>query len=59
MTSTKLLLTYKEAADMLGVSRRTVADWVNAGALRTVNPNGRDYIPASSVDEMLAGEVAR
>ncbi|WP_366078353.1 helix-turn-helix domain-containing protein [Halomonas sp. OfavH-34-E] len=33
----KVLLTYNEAAEMLGVSHWTVRRWANQGALRTVS----------------------
>lgn len=45
----KLLLNYTEAGELLGVNRRTVEQWVKAGALRTVSPNGRPFIPRAAI----------
>lgn len=46
-----------EVATMLGVSRRTVYNWMAAGKLRSVRVFGRRLIPAEEVQQLLGGET--
>lgn len=41
-------------AQIFGVSRRTVSDWVRRGKLPTINPGGVARIPARAVEQLLA-----
>lgn len=41
-------------AQIFGVSRRTISDWVRSGKLPTVNPGGVARIPARAVEQLLA-----
>lgn len=45
-----------EAAEVLGVSRRTVWRWVTSGRVRYLRPNdvGPYRIPAAEIDRLLA-----
>lgn len=41
-------------AQIFGVSRRTVSDWVRQGKLPSINPGGVARIPARAVERLLA-----
>lgn len=41
-------------AQIFGVSRRTVSDWVRRGKLPSINPGGVARIPARAIDRLLA-----
>lgn len=41
-------------AELFGVSRRTISDWVRAGKLPSINPGGVARIPARAVERLLA-----
>lgn len=41
-------------AQIFGVSRRTVSDWVRRGKLPSINPGGAARIPARDVERLLA-----
>jgi len=41
-------------AQIFGVSRRTISDWVRNGKLASINPGGVARIPAREVDRLLA-----
>ena len=41
-------------ANIFGVSRRTVSDWVRRGKLSSINPGGVARIPAREVERLLA-----
>lgn len=49
-----------EAAEVLGVSRRTVWRWVIGGRVRYLRPNdvGPYRIPAAEIDRLLAEKQA-
>jgi len=54
---TNMLLTPKEAAKMLGVSRCTIYRWLKRGWLIKIYlPNGCIRIPQGSIDVVLAGK---
>lgn len=49
------LLTAKEAADLLRVSRGTVTRWVRLGQLQAVRlPSGGIRIPRAEIDRILS-----
>ena len=51
------LLTPKEAAKVLGVSRCTIYRWLGRNWLvKVVLPNGTIRIPRTSIDTVLAGK---
>jgi excisionase family DNA binding protein len=41
-------------AQLFGVSRRTISDWVRSGKLESINPGGVARIPAREVERLLA-----
>ncbi len=41
-------------AQLFGVSRRTISDWVRSGKLISINPGGVARIPAREVERLLA-----
>jgi excisionase family DNA binding protein len=51
------LLTVKEVAEILGISRRTVYNWIDCGVIRAVKVNDTDKsavrIPLSEVERIL------
>lgn len=54
------LLTYSQAAGLLGVSDRTIRRWVRAGALRPVSwAGGRPRLVADELQAMLGRQEGR
>jgi excisionase family DNA binding protein len=53
----KELLTVKEVAEMLQVSRRTVYNWIDEGVIRAVKVNDKDKsavrIPSSEIGRII------
>ncbi len=48
------MLTPKEASKLLGISRRTLRDWVRKGIIRAVYlPTGRIRIPESEIQRII------
>ena len=41
-------------AQLFGVSRRTISDWVRSGKLTSINPGGVARIPTREVERLLA-----
>lgn len=41
-------------AQLFGVSRRTVYEWVRSGRLPSLNPGGVARIPADAIQQLLA-----
>ncbi len=50
----KLLLSYREAASLLGVSVRTLARLIEGGEIRTVRVHASPRIARSEVDRYIA-----
>lgn len=44
----------RRVAQLFGVSRRTISDWVRSGKLASINPGGVARIPAREVERLLA-----
>lgn len=58
-TTTKEALTTREAADVLGVSMRTVQLWVESGILPAwKTPGGHRRIPADAVEQVASSQRA-
>ena len=51
---TKLLLTVREAADMLGIGRSKTYELINRGALRSVQIDGCRRVPAQALEEYVS-----
>lgn len=50
----KLLLTVRETADVLGISRSKVYELINRRELRSVHIDGCRRIPAAAVEDYVA-----
>lgn len=48
----------KDAAAVLGLSRATIYNMINAGTLRKVKIGRRSVIPATDILALMPGEVA-
>jgi excisionase family DNA binding protein len=54
-----LALSVPEAAELAGVSPRTIYRGIEAGTIPTVRltPNGRVFIPRKSLERLLSGDL--
>ena len=61
MSEQPLALTVPEAAQLAGVSSRTIYRGIAAGAIPTVTlvPGGRKFVPRKAMEAMLSGEPLR
>ncbi len=50
----KLLLKTEEAAEMLGLSKRTMYDLLMSGAVRSVKIRGSRRVPSAALEEYVA-----
>lgn len=48
----------REVADQLGVSEKTIYNWIDAGQLRAVKIGRLVRIPAEAVVELLEGDAS-
>jgi len=56
MVKRERMLRSGEVAEMLGVSRHTVAKWIREGRIKAITlPSGRYRIPESEVRKILEG----
>jgi excisionase family DNA binding protein len=51
----RLAFSQQETANKLGVSLKTVANWIASGNLHAVKIGGRVLIPAAAIDDLLSG----
>ena len=56
MTDGRLLVPAMQAARMLGITRRTLRNHIEAGLARSVRTCSRTYIPQSEIDRIVNGE---
>lgn len=54
----QVLLSIPDAGARLGVSRSSVYNLMNCGALRTIKIGKRRLIPAAEIDRYVAGRMA-
>jgi excisionase family DNA binding protein len=57
-SSEPLLVSVREAAEMLGVSIRTAAKLVDSGELRSLKIGRRRLVPVAAVHELIAERLA-
>lgn len=53
MTTSPPLLNMTRAAKALGVSRKTIYNWIKSGDLQATRMNGRNYIAGAEVERVL------
>jgi excisionase family DNA binding protein len=56
MNHTKNTYTFQEAADLLGVSKKTIYNKVKKGFIGKVTPMGTPRISLEEIDRVLAGK---
>jgi excisionase family DNA binding protein len=54
----RLLLRPREVADLIGVSRTTAYDLINAGQIPSIKINGLLRVPAAGLEQMIADRLA-
>jgi len=55
MNHTKKTYTYQEAADLLGISKRSIYRKAKRGDIKTVSPTGVPRVHAEEIDRITSG----
>lgn len=57
-TAKQKLISVQEAAEMTGVNRQTIVNWMNAGALKGMRKGKSIYIPSNAIKQIMTVNIS-